>query len=690
MSSSKQSNITTSNEMNGKESWDALLKDLYSASLGIPEEWTQETSVQWSPDEQSLIVTVPDGTDKDWLERKFLPIARIYFRESNSQRNLVIRLKGKGGNNEFLVHIQNNAYEEIVCPRKMIPVPYYLFHHWLPVLGPSLFWVVLAMRQQSFVNTSSGDSVCKLISTRELAHWAPLSYSQISRLLIRDDYSSWFYKKEKEGYQDVPPEYTVWSQIPLAPHHLCWLDNHFRERPDGAPAAAMIENLLDNSGMIRVIKKEDLLVPPEFSKKRRTLSDIISDHFPGELDESLVALAIQLEYQITRENMFLAIPHYFFKMYGDVLSSNESALIWYLRSVYKEAGNDSLSFKGYAKIKNSLGCSLNTAKKLVGAVINDDNVSRLNPWNTFFEPGLSLNNWLSVDVLSPTQKGIASEFEIRIRAIEPVHPDEADLYSSLIRKQLENTLEGDAPIEEGVKHATPENEAILEGVNNATRKIGSISPPVNNATRPISDATPHVNNATTLIKPATPNLSNPQHLKSSYNNSLNASINDSLIPPLPGTNDPDLSTNLPVVGVKEIYLEKLLGFGSYKHNEKKKLVRLIEKNQEQFLAWIMRNHITAAKFPVRLAVKNIQEGNVTEDQYLELARLGWGIAAEMARVREHDMDMWKLGIFDDIEGQEYLAEIFRGLSKSATKAIKDLKDTNFIHLVENILLDEEE
>ena len=79
------------NELSGKESWDALLKDLYAASLGIPEDWTQETSAQWSPDQQSLIVTVPPTADNDWINRRLFPIANILFQENHNKKRLVIQ-----------------------------------------------------------------------------------------------------------------------------------------------------------------------------------------------------------------------------------------------------------------------------------------------------------------------------------------------------------------------------------------------------------------------------------------------------------------------------------------------------------------------------------------------------------------------------------------------------------------------
>ena len=140
-----------------------------------------------------------------------------------------------------------------------------------------------------------------------------------------------------------------------------------------------------------------------------------------------------------------------------------------------------------------------------------------------------------------------------------------------------------------------------------------------------------------------------------------------------------------MVGVREINLEKLLGFESYKHSEKKKLVELIKKNQVQFLAWFIRNHITTAKFPVHLAVKNIQEGNSTEDQYLELAALGWGSILQLVSVNENDLSMWDLGVIDDNEDQNELIQVYKKLSKSAKREIEKLRKTSYSEIVENVL-----
>ncbi len=709
MSSSKQSSITSIKDLNGKGFWDALLKDLYSASLGVPEDWTQETSAQWSSDQQILIVTVPASADDDWINRRLLPIANILFQEKHDKKRLVIQKKGEGAPDELLVKVHSDAYEHVVCPRRMIPVPFYLLHHWLPVLGAAPFWVVIALIQQSFVNTVNKEkenSVQKRISTRELSYWAPLSYRQISRYLNKEDFSGWFYIKEKEGYQDVPPEYKVWSQLPIAPHHLAWVDNYFRDSKKGEPAVSLLESLLDKTGDIRRVKFGDIDIPESFASKRISLLDIVLGHYPGEQDPLVYDLVTQLEHQVIRPNLFLSIPHYFFENYGGVLNPNEAALIWYLRSLYKDDDSDSFSFSGYSQLCSSLGCSSMTVRRLLASCAPADDEPVSSSWNYSFVDDPVLRNWLSVLHISHNNNGSADKYTIGVRATEPIHQDDNDIYSQMVEDLLSIARDKDEnpqpsqnvpPDEEGTDSQPSQNVTPKEEVSDP-QPSQSVPPdeediefqPSQNVTQPLQKGTPPSHNDTLPSQNITPNLNNTSHLKSSYKGSLNASLNDSLIPPLPSTADQAAPNRSKVVGVREINLDKLLGFESYKHNEKKNLADIITKDQELFLAWIIRNHITAADFPARLAVKNIQEGNETEVQYLEIAKLGWGIVAKMVRVSENDMDLWKMGIFDYIEGREYLAETFRKLSKPAGKVIKKLKETEFILLVENVLLDEEE
>ena len=82
--------------------------------------------------------------------------------------------------------------------------------------------------------------------------------------------------------------------------------------------------------------------------------------------------------------------------------------------------------------------------------------------------------------------------------------------------------------------------------------------------------------------------------------------------------------------------------------------------------------------------KQHKGGNVTEDQYLELARLGWGITAQLTNVNESVLSMWDVGLDEDYEDQKELIQVYKKLSKAAKKEIGELSETNFKEIFENV------
>ena len=681
-------------EMSADQVWLSLLEDLKQTPLEIPETWPKETKAHWDSEELSLVVTIPDDIDEVWLDRRFLPLAKIYFSEEHKEKQFVLQRQGREGVDDLLVRVQSSVYEEITEPNKIVPVQIYLFHHWLPVLGASPFWVVTGMKQVSFVAISKENSVLKPISTRMIAKWTPLGFAAVAKCLNKGGFSSWFYKKIKDSYEDVPPEYNVWSQIPVAPHHLSWIEDYFKQHAEEESATAILESLIDRTVEIRRVKPGEMKIPSFYSNKRRTVINVVSKYFPGKISQDIYALVTQLEQQITRPNLAITIPHYFFKKFLGDLNSNEAALIWYLRSLYKEDESTVIQFTGYTPISESLGCGRNTPQRMLDNCILSQEDNRASSWDPHYQPDLPLRNWLAVDYLSEHVNGTARAYTISIRPAEPIHTDDKAIYTRRLQQMLESFESNNEPSLIPTQNDTGDEQNDIEGKNipahnntgGAQKYIGVEEPPTQNNTGPAQIDTGGAQKDTGPTRNKTGYPHKTEHLNSlNINDSLTDSFNDSLIPPLPGTNDPDLSTNQPVVGVREINLEKLLGFGSYKHTEKKKLVELIEKNQELFLAWFIRNHITVAKFPVRLAVKNIQEGNVTEDQYLELATLGWGITAQLASVNENDLSMWGLGVYEENEDQEDLIQVYKKLSKTAKKEMEKLRETGYSEIFENVM-----
>lgn len=125
-----------------------------------------------------------------------------------------------------------------------------------------------------------------------------------------------------------------------------------------------------------------------------------------------------------------------------------------------------------------------------------------------------------------------------------------------------------------------------------------------------------------------------------------------------------------------------LELASYDRNEKEQLKKLLAQKENVFLAWVIRNYITNAKFPVRLAVRNIEEGITPERYYLELAGLGWGSIKDILEIRIETLDLYGYG---DPDGeQEETVSVYRKLSNGAKAAVRDLQKTRFHALFEEV------
>lgn len=645
--------------------------------LEIPSSWPDQTSASWDDGGNCLIVSAPPSEKEGWVEKRFLPLARIYFEQQHAGKNLVVVQNGGAEKSDLLIRVQRSVYEQIVEPQKIVPIQIYLFQHWLPVLGASAFWVTAAMRQVSFISKADDDCVVKPISSRSLARWAPLKHVQVNEWLSKEGFTCWFFKKTKDSYDDVPPEYTVWSQVPVAPHHLSFIENYVQKNHAAEAPAEILESLLEKTGEIRRVKPGDLQIPPAYLQNRRTVLDILAAYYPSTLSNLVSDLALQLEHQITRPNLSITLPHYFFQCYMDDLNPNEAALIWYLRSLYKEEGGAEVTFSGYKAVEDALGCGNRTPKRLLEKCLCAEEEEASVTWDPLYQPDRSLKNWLSAAYLGEYRRGFPREYTINVRTTEPIHTDDQGRYERLLSKSMTEMAKKE-------EETVPPNKGTQNQTGDAHFRTPSEDSPLahfqtgdtQNRTEGTQNHTGGAPIRTGAGQKETGEPRNSEHLNiPTTNKSFNGSSNDSVIPP---------PKEKPVVGVNEINVEKLLGFGSYKHSEKKKLLELIQRNQKLFLAWIIRNHITGADFPVRLAVSNLREGNLTEDKYLELAALGWGITAQLAGATENDLSMWDLGVYEAEEGRSELISAFRGLSKPARKEIVKLRDTNYVEIFENV------
>ena len=314
--SSKGQGEKSSSEGNFTEAskaWEALSAIMIDTPLGASPEWMEEVQVRWGSQGAHLLLKVPQSTDPLWLKKKFLPVANIFFNQmQGGQGRLIVEFEKGPVDEDVRLKAERGAYESIVHPEKLLPVSIYMFQHWLPVLEPSAFWVALAMRQSAFVSKATSPLVGKRISLRDLARWIPMHYSSVRRAMLRDGFLSWFFTETQEGYEDLAPEYAVYVEYPLAPHHLSWIETFLQKGiGEGKRMEELLKELLDLTREIRQIKHGELEYPQEYELERRSVLDLVSSYRSGEVNSVIHDLSSQLNREITRDYLTVSIPHYF-------------------------------------------------------------------------------------------------------------------------------------------------------------------------------------------------------------------------------------------------------------------------------------------------------------------------------------------------------------------------------------------
>jgi hypothetical protein len=367
------------------------------------------------------------------------------------------------------------------------------------------------------------------------------------------------------------------------------------------------------------------------------------------------------------------MPHYFFRKYMDELTANEAAFIWYLRSLYRENSEDVLIFEGFHPLESGLGCGRHTPRRLLEkCLIDADKEEERASWDQLHSEEFSLKNWLSASYLKEPKRGRSCEYKIRVRSSEPIHQSDKAAYEQLVEKHLK-----EAHVSGG--------EVYLGNGQNITPKGQKTTPSRKrngqNVTANVQNKPPKGQNQPVKGQNKTDGMYKSDHLNNLQpNESFNDLSNKFVKPPLPeqaaeqNVMDPDWVGG----GV----INRLLELASYDLNEKRQFKELLAKRENVFLAWVIRNYITDAKFPVRLAVRNIEEENTPEGYYLELAGLGWGGIQDILEIRVETLDLY---VYADPDGeQEETAKTYRSLSDGAKKAVRDLQKTRFQALFEEV------
>ena len=196
-----------------------------------------------------------------------------------------------------------NLYNEIVKPDRVFVATQYFRKKWVPRLGTSLAWVIIALRQHCYWSKSTGEKRdwC-LISQEELAREAGISVATLKRLL-KQEYADKFIVEVTHRYRYDPKKrkqvrkksrYRIRMDDPLVPEDEELLREKLAQKLSGL-------NVDPETGQVDMLRLLDKLSQSSLDDLQLDLSDR-SDKEQAEatqIDESIGALAQQISLFIT-------------------------------------------------------------------------------------------------------------------------------------------------------------------------------------------------------------------------------------------------------------------------------------------------------------------------------------------------------------------------------------------------------
>lgn len=364
-----------------------------------------------------------------------------------------------------IVHLApeaQRAYDAVVRPNAIVPIPRYFMDNWLPILGTSRSWLTIAFRQVAFVSRSGNHEVPVRTTLRKLGRWCGLSHVRVHQVLKDPGYLTWFVRNphgelsERTVPRSEPTKFMVRADIPLTPEDQARLTLWLAERSpsDDSDWVDAIEAAIEARD--RKLPKNHPL--PDLSL---TVQQIVyaqrgdETPLPPSLDEACTELHSRW---VQPERVTLA-THYFIVRWLPDLSPGLGWLILHLRSrSYLQEGRQvgqvwiAGGWKGLAK-------SIGVSRKSLSRWVNSDTASQ------FFQR--------REDTEDPTN---SRNILLIVRMSEPIHSQDEERYHDLINGQDLTT-----PIPyEGQKLTSPstgEGQGLTSGGKQSTDERTNLTDP---------------------------------------------------------------------------------------------------------------------------------------------------------------------------------------------------------------------
>ena len=474
------------------------------------------------------------------------------------------------------------AYDAVVRPSAILPVPRYFQERWLPLLGTSRAWLALAFRQVAFVSRAGSDEVPVKTTLRKLGMWCGLTHVRVHQVLKRPGYLTWFVRNpagelwQHTGARSQPRTYAVRADIPLTPEDQARLFVYLAERRPAGDKEWL--QVLESAVEARHMRLPKGTVLPD---QPRTVQQVVyalrGDQTP--LPPSIDEACTELHARWVQPDRATLVTHYFIRRWLPELSPGLGWLIVLLRSrAYLQEGTDRGQVwiaGGWSGLAKTLGVSRKSISRWSSSPI-----ARL-----FFERSLAARDPANQHTLLLT-----------VRLSEPIHERDTEHYETLLQSQNLTTR----PTEHAQELTTPPvrpGQPLTSGGELSTPAGQNLTAPAHNLPS-VDQNLPAVG---TLVNNSETELNALRGFKESFQ----------LLPQ--SLASPTAAQEQVVVAQNRWPLERLLQQAGVAGQIRETLLHEQPQNQNRFLGWFLfALGVPRIRYPALFAYKRYSEGTPPE------------------------------------------------------------------------------
>jgi hypothetical protein len=525
-------------------------------------------------------------------------------------------INGQNGLSDLAVDLAPEAlraYDAVVRPNAILPIPRYFIEEWLPLLGTSRAWLVLAFRQAAFVSRSSSEEVSLRTTLRKLGHWCGLTHVRIHQVLKVPEYLTWFVRNpqgelsDRQSPRSQPTTYMVRSDIPLTPHDQARLALWFKQ-----------QSPLDDKAWILVLgeaieaKKLPLPKNTPLPNESLTIQQLVYAHrgddtpLPPSIDEACT----ELHARWVQPDFVTLVTHYFLVRWLPDLSPGLGWLIVLLRSRAYQQKEDLIGQVwvngGWRSIADSLGVSRRSLTRWVSS------------------PDSQLFFRTRSDAQDPTDR---RNLLLAVRLSEPIHSADQKTYRLKLDGQnltkpipIDSQFLTSQAIDDGQTLTTCGGSSTDQG--NSLTSTGQNLPDVRHD---LTSLGTDLNKNGTELNKLNKSLSPSLNLIDQVNNKQHhENYTERISPPV-------------VVPLDEWQLEKIIISTGAGRKIEDAILKASEQEKNTFMGWLLfALSVSSIHYPVLFAYKRNLEG-LPPEPFLQLAQTPASICYRW--LTEYDVDV---------------------------------------------------